>query len=614
LKDVPTGTMKRNERMAYEVLARKWRPQQFDDVVGQEHVTRTLKNAIESERVAHAYLFVGPRGIGKTTTARILAKALNCAEGPTTTPCDNCDSCHEIMQGRSLDVIEVDGASNRGIDHIRELRDNVRYAPARGPFKIYIIDEVHMLTQESFNALLKTLEEPPPHVKFIFATTEPQKVLATILSRCQRFDLRPISTKQIIERLSEIAEAEGIDIDADALLAIARAAEGGLRDAESALDQLIAFQGKKIREDDVMMVFGLMARKTLEDLVRSILAGDMPAALKLVSELDEAGKDMQRVVVELLEYFRNVLIATCSEEAVAALDLAENQVAALKEQAGATDTGRVLRIINILTQADQRLRYALSKRTLVEVAVVRAARAASVATVEELLEELGRLRAELGGAPGVGGAQKKTADAVTLKPSVPSGAAVREEKPSVAPREPKREAAPSPKAVKREPAPSPKAVKREKARRKTDEVSMLEERWREIVKRVGQTAQLARGYLMDAKPVEVRNDSVVIGLDPEFGDKKEMLDAGRNRGVLQNVLKEVLGRPVRVEVIVMQAKDTLPGDIKVEKEDSGATKSGSRPLTGKRKMSAKARREWTKNEKVRMVLEKFGGDIIDIRE
>ena len=230
--------------MAYEVLARKWRPQQFDDVVGQEHVTQTLKNAITSERVAHAYLFVGPRGVGKTSTARIFAKALNCEKGPTATPCDKCDSCREITAGNSLDVLEIDAASNTGVDNVRDLRENVRYAPARGPFKIYIIDEVHMLSVAAFNALLKTLEEPPAHVKFIFATTEPQKVPATILSRCQRFDLRRISMSDIVERLSEIAEAEKIEIDEDALLAIARGAEGGLRDAESALDQFIAFRGK----------------------------------------------------------------------------------------------------------------------------------------------------------------------------------------------------------------------------------------------------------------------------------------------------------------------------------------------------------------------------------
>src|SRR6266446_9718708 len=215
----------------YQVLARKWRPQQFDDVVGQEHVTTTLKNAIGQNRLAHAYLFVGPRGIGKTSTARIFAKALNCVKGPTATPCDKCDNCLEITGGRSLDVLEIDGASNNGVEQVRELRDTVRYAPARGRFKIYIIDEVHMLTTQAFNALLKTLEEPPSHVKFIFATTEAQKIPLTILSRCQRFDFAGIGTPRIVQRLREIVASEKMQADDEALELIARRAAGSMRDS-----------------------------------------------------------------------------------------------------------------------------------------------------------------------------------------------------------------------------------------------------------------------------------------------------------------------------------------------------------------------------------------------
>lgn len=379
-------------RMSYEVIARKYRPQQFDQVVGQEHVVKTLSNAIASGRVAHAYLFVGSRGIGKTTSARIFAKALNCAEGPTATPCDKCDSCREIMGSRSLDVIEIDGASNNGVENIRDLRDNAIYSPARDRFKIYLIDEVHMLSTSAFNALLKTLEEPPPHVKFLFATTDPQKIPNTILSRCQRFDLRRITTADIMGQLQEICDTEKVEIDEPALLAIARGAEGGMRDAESALDQLIAFRGDKLTEEDVLAVFGLVSQQTLDDLVGAVLVGDIPVIIRVISELDRQGKDVQRIVVELLEYFRNLLVVMHIGAAGDGLQLLESQVAALTSLAAKTDAERVLRIVEILIEADGSMRYALSKRTLLETALIRASRAATVVSVDDLLRQLADLK------------------------------------------------------------------------------------------------------------------------------------------------------------------------------------------------------------------------------
>src|SRR5213595_2936350 len=266
--------------MSYQVIARKYRPQRFSDVVGQEHVTQTLSNAIQQSRIAHAYLFCGPRGTGKTTVARIFAKCLNCTGGPKVEFDDQDPRCQEITEGRSLDVLEIDGASNRGIEEIRELRETVKYAPATSKFKIYIIDEVHMLTKEAFNALVKTLEEPPAHVKFMFATTEPEKVLATILSRCQRFDLRRIPQALIVKHLTHIAGQEKVKIDKAALDAIARGADGGMRDAESALDQLISFCGDKIEESDVLSMFGLAAQGQILDLSRAVLAGKIETALR----------------------------------------------------------------------------------------------------------------------------------------------------------------------------------------------------------------------------------------------------------------------------------------------------------------------------------------------
>src|ERR1043166_4562006 len=294
--------------MSYQVIARKYRPQRFSDVVGQEHVSQTLTNAIEQKRIAHAYLFCGPRGTGKTTLARIFAKCLNATDGPKVDFDDADPRCVEIAEGRSLDVMEIDGASNNGVEQVRDLRETCKYAPASSKFKIYIIDEVHMLPPAAFNALLKTLEEPPAHVKFMFATTEPEKVLPTILSRCQRFDLRRIPAALIVKHLAHIAKQEKVKIDDAALQAIARGAEGAMRDAESTLDQLISFCGGKIQESDVLSMFGLAAQSQLIELARAVLAGEIEPALRQLTDLCNNGKDLGRLLSDLLNHFRNLLI------------------------------------------------------------------------------------------------------------------------------------------------------------------------------------------------------------------------------------------------------------------------------------------------------------------
>ena len=380
--------------MSYQVIARKYRPQRFSDVVGQEHVTQTLAHAIEQKRIAHAYLFCGPRGTGKTTIARIFAKCLNSTGGPKVDFDDTDQRCQEITEGRSLDVLEIDGASNNGVEQVRELRETCKYAPASSRFKIYIIDEVHMLSTAAFNALLKTLEEPPEHVKFMFATTDPEKVLPTILSRCQRFDLRRIPAALIAKHLTHIAQLEKVQIDPAALYAIARGAEGAMRDAESTLDQLISFCGDAIQEPDVLSMFGLVAQGQLLDLSRAVLDGGIESALRQLNDLANHGKDLGRLLSDLLNHFRNLLIFQVSHGDLKMLEVSEAEAEALTEQSKLAASDGLTRILEVLADAELRLRDAASKKILVEVALLKAIEARSAVSLDTVLKQLQHLRGD----------------------------------------------------------------------------------------------------------------------------------------------------------------------------------------------------------------------------
>ena len=370
----------------------------FEDVIGQAHVVSTLKNAIASGRIANAYLFVGPRGIGKTTLSRIFAKALNCTSPKGAEPCGECANCREIAASRSMDVIELDAASNNKVDDVRPIIEAVEFKPASSNYKIFIIDECHMLSNAAWNALLKTLEEPPPYVRFIFATTEGDKVIPTIVSRCQRFDLRRIQTRDIVSRLEAICAKEGFSADSNALLAIARAAEGGMRDALSSLDQLVSFKGTTIGEEDVLGVFGLVSRSALETLALSILDGDTAGILEAIETFESAGKSMSRVAAELMTHFRNLVVVKALGPKAKALEVPKDQIATLAAQAEKTDAGRLFRICDQLADMQDKLRHVLSVRTLVEMTLIRCSRIAKTMTIDEALRlvrsEMGETKAE----------------------------------------------------------------------------------------------------------------------------------------------------------------------------------------------------------------------------
>ena len=375
-------------------LPLKYRPMTFDDVVGQEHVVKTLRHAIEAGRVANAYLFIGPRGIGKTTMSRIFAKALNCSSPKGVEPCGDCVNCREIAQGHSLDVTELDAASHNKVEDVKPIIESVQFKPTSSRYKIFIIDECHMLSNAAWNALLKTLEEPPPHVRFIFATTEGDKVLATIISRCQRFDLRRIQTNDIVARLKHVCESENISAEEDALLAIARGAEGGMRDALSSLDQLVSFKGDKVTEEDALGVFGLVSRSALENLAGAILKGDTAAILESIEMFDSAGKNMRRLAGELLTHFRNLVVLQALGPKSKSLVATEEQIKTLVQQAEGVDPGRIFRVCDQLAEMEDKLRYVLSVRTLIEMSLIRASRIATTASIEELMRAVRALKSD----------------------------------------------------------------------------------------------------------------------------------------------------------------------------------------------------------------------------
>jgi len=573
--------------VSYQVFARKYRPQDFDSVVGQEHITQTLKNAIEQDRLAHAYLFVGPRGVGKTSTARILAKALNCEKGQSANPCGVCQMCRDIAAGTSLNVMEFDAASNTQVDKIREIIiENVKYAPTSGKYKLYIVDEVYMLSNSSFNALLKTLEEPPAHVKFIFATTDVQKVPTTILSRCQRFDLRRIPAKLISDHLQFIAKNEKISLDDAAAHAIAKGAEGGLRDAESMLDQLVAFCGNKITEKDVLSIFGFTAQETVSGLCDHILNGDAASALALVYAQAEEGRDLSRLLSDLIGHLRDLLVIKASPDTPNP-DLDATALASLKSQSEKIQMDRVLELIELFAATEGRMKWAPNKKLHFEVAVIKAVHTLQQTTLSEVLDTLSTLR--------TGGEPSSPASAPVRQP-VSAPAPVRRESLSAAVST--AVAAPKPAPVEK-PQPSPIAPT-PVVEERVEPLAGEENIWLEVMKQVRVKRPLISSWVEAGTLLKIENDVALVGFPKDQAIPMESIQRPNHRKLLEELLSSISGRTLTLKC---EAREGLAINAPAPAPPESEAPAAVNP-------QAKADEDFKNDPKIKKALEIFEAEIL----
>jgi len=563
--------------MTYQVMARKWRPQTFEEVIAQEHVTKTLQNAIGSGRIGHAYLFSGPRGVGKTTVARILAKALNCEKGPTPAPCNTCTLCREITEDRSLDVLEIDGASNRKIENIRDLRANVKYSPAAGKYKVIIIDEVHQLTSEAFNALLKTLEEPPAHVIFIFATTEPQKIPLTIQSRCQRFDFRRIPTSLIKERLQRIAEQEDLQAETGALSLLARRAEGSMRDGLSLLDQAVSFGGETITERSVAEALGLAGQEIFFQLLEAARAGDSKEALRIMAAVEEHGWDMEDFADGLQEHLRHLLVSTIDPQSPELEGLSQADRERFAQQSGDLEEEDLLRMISLVSTAQSQLRFSNRPRFLLETLAVKLARMDGTVHLNDLLAGLdrylgkdphqtspGRERSAAGKAPGTPPTPAPGRPAISsptekISTSPPEKSSSPPATPSPA------ESAPPPASSSTgESIPSPASPPTAQA--DTGDL------WHQVVDRVTRKRSGLGALLQHSQLDEVEEKTLTIAFPKSCNFHRERAQMRSNREIIEKEVSAVLGKDVRVRF-------TLADHIPMEAPPIERAPPGRAPLS-----------------------------------
>ncbi|MHB1127692.1 MAG: DNA polymerase III subunit gamma/tau [Bacillota bacterium] len=551
--------------MGYLALYRQWRPQNLGEVIGQEHITRTLRNALIAQRVSHAYLFCGPRGTGKTSTAKIFAKAVNCREINNGEPCNECPSCRRINGNSSMDVMEIDAASHRGIDEVRELREQVKFAAGEGRYKVYIIDEVHMLTTEAFNALLKTLEEPPAHVIFILATTEPHKIPLTILSRCQRFDFRRLGLPHIKAHLKHISLEGRLEIEETALALIARAAGGGMRDALGILDQCMAYSGNKISRQDVATVLGMVADHYLQETGEALATGDVTAVIRLLEQVLLEGKEIRPFLNDLIGYFRDLLIIKSTENPGELVQIPEDSLEAVEALARKYTWERLTQIIEILSQAEGELRWSMQPRIMAEIGLIKAARTG----LEEPLSPQENKQVETS-------TPVQLAQRVQPQPPTqPLAHHARSDQPG---------------GGVRLPEVLPEKPDKDLPTDANILIDVIINKWSEILEVVKKHKITASAFLIEAKPLRVDGRTLVLGFQPGYTFHKERTEQAENRTAVEKALWTTLNQELQLKC------EMLPG-----KE-------------GKAVSQEKAGRRADEDPLIRSAIDLFGGEIVQIKD
>jgi DNA polymerase-3 subunit gamma/tau len=564
--------------MSYLVLARKWRPRTFDQMVSQEFIARTLKNAVRTDHVAHAFLFSGSRGVGKTSAARILAKCLNCDHGPSPEPCNECPACMEIDEGRSLDVYEIDGASNTSVDDIRELRENIKYLPRPGKRRVYIIDEVHMLSKSAFNALLKTLEEPPDHVVFIFATTEPHRVPETIQSRCQRFDFRRIPRARILERLQEMARSEGYEIHDRALAAVAKAADGSMRDAQSLLDQIVSYCGPSVPEEAVAEILGIAGREHFYRISKAVLGQDPRECVEALEEVHRAGCDIDPFYRDLVEHFRNLLVARLLPDPSSVLQVTDAEIQELREHAGQAGPEDLRRLVSILLKAEEDILRSSLPRMGLEVTLIKMANLSRLEPLEKILERLAASEDSTIDRPG--GPRAPSAVPPVQKPRTRTTPA-----PGSEPEAPQRNEL---KPATREPSPAPRIPWN------------APDAWQFFVETVRRERAMTAALLQDVGKWDLSEDSLKVFCE-EGSFLHDQLGNREMKALLAKSARECFGEKVRFQLCAAKGLN----DVKAKPPEHGGAQAGPsrrHPIE-----------EAQEDETVRAALEVFHGTIKDVK-